>query len=452
MNDKILKNQNGIAILMVTTAVALLSFILADFTFETKLNAIRIYNIQDKLQAKLNAESGLKFSLAKLKLYQEARNLIETNKQIKDLIKPSMAEEIVKQPFAYPIPTPKNLNLVQKSALKDFEKNMLIKGEIFVEMTLVNGFLNPNNLRVAPKPKSEENKENEEASQFGEPKNKKKSPQEYMELTLVKTLTKSIERKRESDEEFEAQYGNIDPELLVKELKFYVNKPENFNDSERAEIEANYLSKDIIPKHAPLTSIDELYMLEGWDDAIVNLIKDQLTVHEVSIISLNDIDEEKLRILFPDITKLQVEGFFKYRHGDKELEIKGKEFESSEDFKNLIVGKLQVVDDATYTQRVKDFENAGLRLGTAGKLFKITSKGIYGRATYTITAFIDLPIKPAPPKPKKKEKKRNPNIDPNDPNFVPEENEVNPDKDKDKKKEKPPEILLSPRIIEIRVD
>ena len=73
---KTLKNENGIALLMVMGVIAILTFLLADFTFETKLNKIKIYNQQDKIQALLNAESGINFAQAKLRLYQEGKNLI----------------------------------------------------------------------------------------------------------------------------------------------------------------------------------------------------------------------------------------------------------------------------------------------------------------------------------------------------------------------------------------
>ena len=56
---KTMSSEQGIALLMVMGVIAILTFLLADFTFETKLNKIKIYNQQDKIQARLNAESQL---------------------------------------------------------------------------------------------------------------------------------------------------------------------------------------------------------------------------------------------------------------------------------------------------------------------------------------------------------------------------------------------------------
>ena len=82
---KTLNSNSGMALMMVIGVIALLTFLLADFTFETKLNKIKVYNQQDKIQARLNAESGINFALAKLRMYQEGRNKIEKDESIKGL-------------------------------------------------------------------------------------------------------------------------------------------------------------------------------------------------------------------------------------------------------------------------------------------------------------------------------------------------------------------------------
>jgi len=139
--------------------------------------------------------------------------------------------------------------------------------------------------------------------------------------------------KSDTDEEFHQKYGNVDPNYLVKELKFYVNDRGQFQDNERPEIEAKFNQKNIIPKFAPMTSIDELYLLPSWDDAIVDLIKDRMSVHEVSAIAVNEITVEDLKILFPAINNIQTEEFFKYRDGDIDKKL------SLESLKMLTISK-----------------------------------------------------------------------------------------------------------------
>lgn len=453
-NHSLLKNDSGMAIMMVMSVIAILSFLLADFTFDAKINKIKVYNQQDKFQARLNAEAGLNFALAKLKLYQEGRNLIEKNKQLKEIIKPSTIENVVTMDFAVPIELPGKLDALQKSALADFEKNNIIKGRMTVSLNTVSGFLNPNNLRISTSATSKEDQEETD----DEKENKKQSPDAYIEEKLVETLKQALDQEKESNEEYDAIYGNVDPVMLIKELKYYVNDPKNFNDSERAEIEATYLAADITPKHAPLNSIDELYNLLGWNDSIVKLLEGKLTSHEVNVIPVNELTESQLKILFPDITPIQIEEFFKYRDGDEELQIKAQEFKSEKDFKELVVDKLAIVDSQSYDDRKKEFEQAGLKLAVAGKLYKIVSKGFFGRAEYSITAYADLPIKPEikteeeKKKEAEEEKKNEEDEDKEDEDEDKEENVDDPNKeDEDKEEEKPVE-LLAPRILEIRLE
>ena len=451
MTRKILKNDSGMAIMMVMSVIAIMAFLLADFTFESKVNKIKVYNQQDKLQARLNAEAGLNFALAKLKLYQEGRNLIEKNKQLKELIQPSVIESVVTMEFIYPIPLPARSDIQQRSALEEFEKNNLIKGRMGVTINAVSGFLNPNNLRITKPVSEDEDNRYEDTNQQDEDGTDVK-PEVFIENKLVETLKQALEREKENNEDYDLIYGNADPEMLIKELKFYVNDLKNFNDSERAEIEANYLAADITPKHAPLTSIDELYLLLGWSDKIIELIKDKLTVHEVSIIAVNELTSDQLKILFPDITEFQLEQFFKHRDGDEELQIEAQEFKTEKEFKDLVVGKLAIIDDSNYEKRKKELEQAGLKIAVAGKLYKVVSKGFFGRAEYSITAFVDLPIKPTPPPEKKKQEEppKKPGIDDEFDEEQPSDPPID-DPEDEKKKEEVPLELLSPRVIEIRL-
>ena len=452
-----IKQERGVALLMVLSTITLLTYVLAEFTFETKLNKIKTQNLMDKLQSRLTAEAGVKFALAKLRIYGEAINLLEKNKTLKEAIKPESLEGMIKQPFMFPIPLSKDSNIIQKSAVQEFAKNTILMGTLSVNIKSVSGFINPNNLRIKeksknptkPKVKKEEDRDEDEDS-----KDNAKTVSELTFKQIVEALTKSIEDKKSSDEEFDALYGNVDPEYLAKELKFYVMDEKEMDEATKAEVDGKFAESNIIPKHAPMTSLEELYLLPSWSDTIVELIKDRLSIHEVSIIHINEITKDQLYVIFPKITEEQTEEFFKYRDGDPENNQKPHKFKDEKDFKSYIVGNLQVLDNSNYDKRLKELKAAGLSLGTAGKLFQVISKGTYGRATYKITAYIDLPIKPVPVEVKKKKDKEDENkVNPEDedPDNVSDEKDADPDKEDEKKKKKePPRELMRPRVVEIK--
>lgn len=458
------KNQDGIALMLVLGVIAILTFLLADFTFETKLNKIKVYNQQDKIQARLNAESGLNFALAKLRLYQVGRNKLEKEESLKSAFPTSDLENIIIQPFVYPIPLPKGAGIIQKTALDDFVKKTLFRGEMSVTFTKIAGFLNPNGLRLkASKTQTSQdqdaadtNPDGDGSSQDGDSsadgdgkKTKTERADVIIERKIAETLTRLIKDKSDTDEEFHSKFSNVDPAYLVKELKFYVNDSSKFQDSQRPEIEGKFNQKNITPKHAPLASIDELYLLPSWDDAIVDLIKDRMSVHEVSVISVNELTIEDLKIIFPNINNVQIEEFFKYRDGDEDKKIKGKKFKNAEDFKSVVTGTLNIVTDGDYTERMTELKQAGLTIDTAGKLYKVNSRGVFNNAVYNLVAFVDLPIKAQP------EKKKQAGQPPADGSQVQDGNPsgADPDKGDQKKEDKPePVELLQPRVIEIRLE
>lgn len=460
-SKKILSNERGIALLMVMSAITILSFLLIDFTYNSQLNKIKVDRSRNMIQARLNAESGIKLALANLRIYQEGRNLLEKNDKLKGVVSPEKVERFLLspfQPFVLPIPVPKGANPIQKNAIGEFSKNTLLPGSVLLEVKRIAGFINPNALRLL-KVKEDDNQKtgapagpDPGADADSDKSTEKKAPQFYVEKTLTEALEEKMREKREEDEEFNNLYANVDPAMLVKELKYFVNPKGAVDEPEMVDIAGRYESKGLTAKHAPLTSLDELYLLDGWDDAIIDLIKDEMTVHEANFIAPNELTQDQLKIMFPDITPIQIEEFFKYRDGDQELEMEPNRFKSVEEFKDVIVKKLGIIDDKGYEERLKEFEGAGLKIGVAGKLYKVISTGTSGDSVVKLTAFIDLPVMP----PLKKDTNKNPDADKGADNsneagsFDPDAGVTEPDGgDQGKKEEKIPLELLPPRVIEI---
>ncbi len=441
----LLNNNNGVAVIMIMGAITFLTILLVNFSFETRINRLKSFNLQDQAQAKLNAESGLKLAMAKLRLYKDARNILEKNKGLQNIMSRYKLEAIVTSPFMFPIPISDDANIIQKEAVKDFSENILLLGEMSVSITALEGFLNPNNLRITKKTVTNNENDNK----------KDNSSLKYIEKKFVDLLTKQIQNKIEDDPEFEYIYGNTDPEFLIKELKYFVNDKDKLEDDYYS-IEELYTTANVIPKHAPLTSLSELYLLEGWTDDLITLIKDHLTVHSVSIIQINNINDDTLKFIFPDITEEQIKNFFKYRDGTQgqeqspEDEVEPHPFQNSTDFKDAVVNKLDIVDDSTYQNIITEFAKADLHLGVAGKIFKVLSEGKHNNSSYSIQAIIDLPIKPVKKKKKKnKKKKKKPTL--KYPLNTNNDNNTQPQKEDPKKEPPPPLELLDPRVIELKI-
>jgi hypothetical protein len=444
----ILKSQSGIALMMVLSAVTILTALLAEFTFESKINKIKAFNLQDKIQAKLNAESGIQFAMARLRLYKESFNYLEKNKDAKDFVNQKLLNQIWEVPFAYP-PTSSKMNARQKAAVEKFTKNTILQGEMMVTVKNISNLINLNMLRAPLMQKEDEEDKSDE---------EKESNQEYtVDFQVFDLLRKTIDKERENDENFDAAYADLDPNLLVSSIKFFISERDTYEDNFTPDLQNKFEDHGINLKFSSFSSDSELNLLAGWDDKLLSLIKNDITTHGVVMIDLNKITENMLKILIPDIDEEQIKEFFEYRDDPEEPHF----FNNEEDFKNYIVQTAGIMSEEQYKERMEKLKKNGLKFGPAPTLFEITSMGKFGRSIYTLTAIVSIPAKPEPSeedKKKKVEEDKNEDKEEDEASKAEDEeskkDEDKEDEDKDKKEEeKTPAIeLLEPRIIEIFVN
>ena len=436
--------------MMVLSAVAILTFMLAEFTDDTKINRLKVYNQRDTDQARLNAEAGIQFALAKMKIYREARNLLEKNKKTLP-ISPSDIEQILMQPFIFPIPVDENkMNLIQRNAIAEFTESVLLQGSLTVTMRPISAFLNPNNLIVRPSVPSRETPDENEDEDEEEEDNIPLHVRTREEL--IKMITEVLREEREANPDYDLLYGDLEAERLVGEMAYFVNTPGRYSDPMAQDFESLYTEREVIPKHGPFTSLDELYLLAGWNDSMVDLIKDRLTVHSTTMaVPINALTEPQLRAVFPDITPIQIEEFFRRRDGDHELGIAPTPFKSRRDFESLITGHLGVVEKGDFDDRMEILEKTGIEFEAAGNLFEVTSTSEVGRGRYTIYAVVYLPeVPPLPPETAPGAANNGQNPVPPRPGEAPpppppQEEEENEQKEPDET------FFLEPRIVEIKV-
>jgi len=452
MISKVLNNERGVAIIMVTSAIAIIIPVVLYFTLDSATNKIKASNIEDRARARLTAESAIKFAMARLTLYKEAYNFLQKNSGAKELVKQEQLDLIWNFPFVYPIPLSNAANMIQKDAIKKFHEDNILHGGFNLTINNISNKINLNLLRISLM--AQANQKNNELNEQndGEEDNDDEASEFNIESQLIKALTNSIESESQKDELFNAKYFGLEVEPLVNELKYFISDPDAIEDTAGAE--SGFSEKEISPKSAPLISSNELFTLPGWPDAITNLLRNEFTVHGAIMIDLNKITDKLLKLLIPDILDEDVEEFFKYKDDPDDP----KYFNSLDDFKNYIVkiGNLMSEDD--FNERFGKFQKEGLVFGQTPTLFKIVCYATVGRSTFNITAYVTIPAKPAarpkndleskeePEKAENNDKEKD--KDPNSPEDGNNSTDTADDKKEDEKKEEIIE-LLNPRIVEI---
>ena len=457
--------EKGVALLMVLSMISILAFVLADFGFENTLNKEKIYGQQDAMTAQNNAQAGLRLALAKLRLYQEAMNKLLLNEAYQKFFPPSSLEKLITEPFIYPIPEGllKDANIIQKTAMTELTKNIVLRGNVSITARPLGSILNPNHLRKLKEVTKQEGQLvavesdiNEDewvyaAEYVDEIKNldgqekKKIRLSTYMERKIFVTLQRILEEKKDKDPLFTTKYAGLSAKQMVKELKFVVNPANTFpNDFDIQELQNLYSRKEINAKHAPMTSMSEFYALQTWPSEIVDLVLKNFSVHAEAIIDVNRVTDTDLLFLFPELQKDNLKRFFSYRDGGGENKLPPNPLKDFADFQKAIVTEAQLLDAESFKKRISELTAVNISFIAASKTFEVISQGSFGRAKFSLMAIVNLPLDPDADK-KKVIEKPTAQENPEQQTTTQEERARKPDN-----KKPPPIQFLPPRVIELR--
>ena len=402
MNDfkVILKNERGVALMMIMTAIILLMAIYGEFTFESKISRIKATNVMDRSQAKLLAESGLQMAMTRLKLYKEAFNKLESNTAAKAQVPPQLLNQLWEVPFIFPIPIGEGANASVKETVKKFTEDSLLDGAMRVTVTNISNRMNLNLLRFDTSKKATADPEDTDPNDGIVDA----SPDAIVnnvsiDQSLYFMMKRLVDEKKEKDEAFEDRYANINYQQLISNLKFYMSDYQSLlTDPMAGEAESNFQKIPLTPKFGPLSSASELYTIPGWDDQLIELIQNEFSVYPSAQIDLNKLTANMLRILVPNIDDGQITSFFEYRDNPEQP----KFFNSIDDFKKWVVDIERIMNENDFTDRIEKFTKAGITFGSNPNLFKVVSEGIQNRSTYTLVAYVYMPKQDSTTKPTRK--------------------------------------------------
>lgn len=390
--EKILKNERGVALMMIMTAIILLMAIYGEFTFESKISRIKATNVMDRSQAKLLAESGLQMAMTRLKLYKEAFNKLESNPTAKSQVPPQLLNQLWEVPFMFPIPVGEGATIAVKDTVKKFTEDSLLEGSMRVTVTNISNRMNLNLLRFDTSKKKVlaegETEEDEQNTGIIDANPTAIMSNVSIDQSLYFMMKRLVDEKKEKDEAFEDRYANINYQQLISNLKFYISDYQSLaTDPMAGEAESNFQKIPLTPKYGPLSSASELYTIPGWDDELIELIQNEFSVYPSAQIDLNKLTSNMLRILVPNIDEEQIRSFFEYRDNPEQP----KFFNTIDDFKKWVVDVEKIMNENDFTDRIEKFTKAGITFGSSPNLFKVVSEGIQNRSTYTLVAYVYMP-------------------------------------------------------------
>jgi type II secretory pathway component PulK len=400
----ILKNERGVALMMIMTAMIFLMAIYGEFTFESKISRIKATNVMDRSQAKLLAESGLQMAMTRLKLYKEAFNKLESNPAAKGQVPPQLLNQLWEVPFIFPIPLGEGVTLAVKETIEKFTQDSLLDGSMRVTVTNISNRMNLNMLRfdTSKRLPQKEGEEVEENPNDGIVDTSPTAIQNNVSVdqSLYFLMKRLVDEKKEKDPAFEDRNANINYQELITNLKFFMSDYQSLNtDPLAGEAEANYQKIPLTPKYGPLSSASELYAIPGWNDELIELIQNEFSVYPSAQIDLNKLTSNMLKILVPNIDDEQIRSFFEYRDNPEQP----KFFNSIDDFQKWVTDIERIMNETDFKSRIEKFTKAGITFGSNPNLFKVISEGLFNRSIYTLVAYVYMPKQENNTKPQKNE-------------------------------------------------
>lgn len=399
---KIIHNQKGIALLVVLSSIALLTILMYAFQYETSINQIKSYNIQDHLQAKLNAESGLQISLMRLEIYKEALNQLQQNPDLKKKVPPSILNDLWNMPLIFPIPKGEKNSIFDNGFIDKFQESSWLTGQIQMSIESLGSKLNINmlaesKLRSLRFKKNNKNKPNNnptanpDQTNPPEKENEVITPEDISKAIsdkLINLLETNLNNTKESDKLFYQRYASKDLTYLVQAIKYYVSDNNTDIGPLTNQIDADFQRSGVTAKHAPMSNISEILLIPEWNDDLLNLIKNEISVYDSYYLDLNRMTESFIRILAPEITQEQIKTFFKLKNDPKA----NISFNGKDDFISFMSGQIRV-DEKTLKDNMEGLEKISFKFTNSPNLFRIRSVGIQGRSEINLTAIVLIPEK-----------------------------------------------------------
>lgn len=339
-----MKKNKGIALILVISTLALLSIMMVEFTSGSQMNFRIANNFKNAAKARDLARSGIHFALLELKVFK----MIKDNPLVKQIpgFNEGMLDLLWQFGFIYPPVSTKKATFGAEKAIKELAEVSKIDGKIRVDITDESAKIDLNALLKS------ENR-----------------------AGISRQLENIFEIKKSSDEEFLEKYRDLRFPELVEHIVDWIDKD---NEKTGGGSEENYygrLPAPYKPKNAPLDTVSELQMIEGFDNhEIFDLLLPYVTVYPTEGVNVNTADASMLLSISSELTDEDVKKIIEHRATAR--------FKKSEEFEEFCKNTLLKSADFNRNPRVP--------LSTTSVIFSLVSTAEVRGAQQSVRAVVNI--------------------------------------------------------------
>lgn len=342
-NHQLSKNEKGIAILLVISAVLVLTIVIVEMTFNTQIFNALTRNRLESLQAIELAKTGVSMAILELNVHQQLAGTIKGTDAISKALR-TQFDQILKFGFVYPPPISEDLRESTKDEIRDLKEKSSLKGSVKSSIQDLGGRINLNNFAVSKE----------------------------LSAATLHMLNEVLKQEVNKNEETKQKYRDLNIPEIVNNIADYIDPN---RERVRGGEENLWYSQQTPPrfsKNMPLDDISELRLIEGVDEDVYNLLKDKVTIYGKAI-NINTATKEILLALIPSMDEKELTELLRIRAEQP--------FSSQEDFEKY----------AKSTLRQNEDFNTNPKIPLTGKsnVFGITSVAQVGRVTRVAEVIVE---------------------------------------------------------------
>jgi len=338
MKNQELNSKSGVALLLVLASLFLMSILAYEIIFSTGVE-IRIgRNARNRIQATYLAQSSLKFSILRLHLYKEAKNLADTNSQSQALFSAHVIDQIWSLPFpSLPLPGMKNDWPGEVSGMIRSEGSK-------IPINLLDG--------------AEHRRSDAQTS------------------TKIQEQIKTLIEGLAQDEDFDKLYRGLLPEDLINPLIDWIDADSNKKGGGDENTDYEKFKFPYTPRNDRIPVLSELHMIKGWTDDLIQRIAGNFSILNTSYdINPNFISLDRIKAMHPDLSKEDLQVIQKRRFE--------KPFTSLQEMADFIKSSPDV-------RNGRDFSFGDLKLLVRETNFIVEGTGVVGDARRSIKLAIRM--------------------------------------------------------------
>ena len=350
--NRSLRRETGAALMMAIFCVTMLMVIATEIMYETNVELAVSSQSVNQVKAHYAATAAVEISLLRIFIYRKAAAMVG-NSPLK-----SMLDPIWQMPFTWPPVVPEGTSRVNKDEIKDSVKASSMQGSYLATIDAESAKLDINDL-ASPLPGIVDN-----------------TKKRIKDIFLAKI---------QGDEVFDRKYRNYDFDLLIGNIKDYVDDDKNGEDGGQENSKYTGMGTsttgDSYPPNQPFKTIDEIHMVAGMTDEFFDILKPNITIYGSKGINVNYAGKEIFRAMDPvQFTEERV-GKIMERRSDPNL---GGPYKDDKDFLGFIQGL--GMNDSWYFNEKK--QPKIMLLYDSEYNFRIRATGSSGKVTKDITAIV----------------------------------------------------------------